>query len=64
MVYSLLKRLNLFIFKTVVDKKAQGLIEYALIILMVVIVIIAALGLLGVQVNSFYENIINSLPES
>ena len=64
MVHSLLKRLNLLILTTGVDKKAQGLIEYALIILMVVIVIITALGLLGVQVNSLYENVINSLPES
>jgi pilus assembly protein Flp/PilA len=44
--------------------KAQGLIEYALIILLVVIVIITVLGLLGVQVNSMYENVINAIPES
>ena len=64
MAHSLLKRLNLLILKAGADKKAQGLIEYALIILMVVIVIITAIGLLGVQVNSLYENVINSLPES
>ena len=64
MVYSFLEKMNVMLLKSGINRKAQGLIEYALIILMVVIVIITALGLLGVQVNSLYENVINSLPES
>lgn len=64
MVHSLLSNIFLLILKTEVNQKAQGLIEYALIILLVVIAIITVLGLLGVQVNSLYENVINSFPES
>ena len=63
MVSLLLGQLSVFLQKTENKIKAQGLIEYALIILLVVIVIITGLGLFGVQVNSMYENVINSIPE-
>lgn len=64
MVHSFLNPLIEILLKARISKKAQGLIEYALIILLIVIVVITALGLLGVRVNSLYENVINSLPES
>ena len=64
MAHSLLQRIFLLILETELNKKAQGLIEYGLIILLIAIAIITVLGLLGVQVNSLYENVINSLPES
>jgi len=42
-------------------EKAQGLVEYALIIVLVSIVVIIALGLLGGQVNTVFENITTEL---
>ena len=59
-----LVQLSVYLQKAENKTRAQGLIEYALIILLVVIVIITVLGMLGVQVNSMYENVINSIPES
>lgn len=44
--------------------RGQGLIEYALIILLVIIVVIASLSLLGVEVNQFFQNVLDSFPES
>lgn len=64
MVNLFLGQLSVYLQKAENNIKAQGLIEYALIILLVVIVIITVLGLLGVQVNSMYENVINAIPES
>jgi len=64
MAHSLLQRIFLLILETELNKKAQGLIEYGLIILLIAIAIITVLGLLGVQVNTLYENVINSFPES
>lgn len=40
----------------------QGLIEYALIILLVVIGVIAVLGLLGIELKSLYQFISDSIP--
>jgi len=42
-------------------EKAQGLVEYALIIVLVSIVVIVALGLLGDQVNTVFTDISNTL---
>lgn len=64
MAYSFVNQLNVILLKTGIDRKAQGLIEYGLIIILIAVVIITVLGLLGVQVNSLYENVVNSLPES
>ncbi len=38
-------------------RKGQGLVEYALILVLVAIVVIAGLTLLGGNINSFYSNI-------
>lgn len=39
------------------NEKGQGLIEYALIILLIVIGVIVVLGLLGVQIEAAYQTI-------
>lgn len=41
--------------------RGQGLVEYALIIALVAIVVIAALILLGPQIASIFKNINNNL---
>ena len=43
------------------QEKAQGLVEYALIIVLVSLVVIVALGLLGEQVNTVFETITTTL---
>jgi len=39
------------------DEKAQGLIEYALIILLISIAVIVVLGLLGGQIDNVFNEI-------
>lgn len=41
--------------------RGQGLVEYALIIALVAIVVIATLILLGPQISSIFKNISNNL---
>jgi pilus assembly protein Flp/PilA len=43
------------------EEKGQTLIEYALIIAIIVIVVIAAMRLLGPQISTTYNTITNSL---
>ncbi len=43
------------------DEKAQGLIEYALIILLIAIAVIAVLELLGGGIGNVFTNITDSL---
>jgi pilus assembly protein Flp/PilA len=43
------------------DEKAQGLIEYALIILLIAIAVITVLGLLGGNINNVFNNITTRL---
>ena len=45
----------------VCQQKGQGLVEYALIILLVSLVVIVALGLLGEQVTAVFTTISNTL---
>ncbi len=42
-------------------EKGQGLVEYALILVLVAIVVIAALTLLGPQIGRIFSSINNSL---
>ncbi|HEV2405388.1 MAG TPA: hypothetical protein VGR88_08045 [Ktedonobacterales bacterium] len=42
-------------------ERGQGLVEYALIIALVAIVVIAALILLGPQIASIFKNVNNNL---
>jgi len=41
--------------------RGQGLVEYALIIALVAVVVIATLILLGPQINSIFQTISNNL---
>jgi pilus assembly protein Flp/PilA len=43
------------------ERDGQGLIEYALIILLVALVVIVMLAVLGTQLNSVFSNITTSL---
>jgi pilus assembly protein Flp/PilA len=43
------------------EEQGQGLVEYALIILLVAIVVIAALLLLGPAIGNIFNNISNAL---
>ncbi len=42
-------------------EKGQGLVEYALIIVLIAIVVIAALTLLGPQIGNVFNRITNEL---
>ena len=46
---------------TIRDEKAQGLIEYALIILLIAIAVITVLGLLGGGIEGVFTNITETL---
>lgn len=43
------------------DKRGQGMVEYALLIALIAIVVIAALLLLGPQLANMFNNITNQL---
>jgi pilus assembly protein Flp/PilA len=43
------------------EEEGQGLIEYALIVLLIAIAVIAVLGLLGGQVQEVFQNITDNL---
>jgi pilus assembly protein Flp/PilA len=42
-------------------ESGQGLVEYALILVLVVIVVIAILALLGPAIANIFQNLINNL---
>jgi len=44
------------------QEKGQGLIEYAIILSLVALIVIAVLWLLGFRLGTSYTNINNSLP--
>ena len=43
------------------QEKGQGLVEYALIIVLIAIMVIVALGLLGNQINNVFDQITTEL---
>jgi pilus assembly protein Flp/PilA len=43
-------------------EKGQGLVEYALIMIMVAMVVIVTLALLGPTISNTYQHIIEQLP--
>lgn len=55
---NLVKRVRGFI----VNEEGQGLVEYALIIALVAIVILAAISILGRKVSNTYTNVGAALP--
>ncbi len=42
-------------------EKGQGLVEYALILVLVAIVLIAILALLGPAIRNIFQNLVNNL---
>lgn len=46
------------------QEKAQGLVEYALIIVLISLVVFVALGALGTQINTVFENFTTTLGEA
>jgi len=60
-------RFNAFYFEEVImlflpEEKGQGLVEYAIILALVAIIVIAILRLLGPKLGDTYSTIQNSLP--
>ena len=45
----------------VTEEEGQGLIEYALIVLLIAIVVITVLGTLGGQIQTVFQNISDTL---
>ncbi|MGE5141277.1 MAG: hypothetical protein ACM3JD_17550 [Rudaea sp.] len=43
------------------DEKGQGLVEYALILVLVVIVVVAILTIMGPQIGNIFSQITNAL---
>jgi pilus assembly protein Flp/PilA len=43
------------------QKKGQGLVEYALILVLVAIVVIVILALLGPAIGNIFSNIVNAI---
>lgn len=48
-------------FNSLKNEKGQGLVEYALILVLIAIVVIGALTLLGTKTNNVFSNIGNHL---
>ena len=42
------------------DEDGQGLVEYALIIVLIAVVVVGALGAFGVQVRTLFSTIVGS----
>ena len=43
------------------NEKAQGLVEYALIMVMIVLVVILVLKLFGVKLTDYYQGVVSTL---
>jgi pilus assembly protein Flp/PilA len=43
------------------DEEGQGLVEYALILVLVVLIVLVVVSLLGPWVGNMYSNVINTL---
>ena len=52
-----MKKLSTQIALLVKNNKGQGLVEYALILMLIAMVVIVALRLFGVKLNNTYEDI-------
>ena len=62
MLYQMVLKVKAFLNTlTIRDEKAQGLIEYALIILLIAIAVIAVLQLLGGGIGNVFTNITDTL---
>ena len=47
--------------RRIIEGKGQGLVEYALILMLVAIVVIIVLALLGPGVGNMYSNVVNGI---
>ena len=45
-------------------EEGQGLVEYALILMLIAIVVFVILGLLGTQLSTAYSRVISLFPET
>jgi pilus assembly protein Flp/PilA len=43
--------------------KGQGLVEYALILVLVVVIAIVILALMGNNLSNFYKNVVDGIPK-
>lgn len=50
------------LFKYLTNRRGQGLVEYALLIMLIAIVLIAVVTLLGQNLNNSYSSSANKLP--
>lgn len=57
----MLKRLKAHVLAAFKNEKGQGMIEYALLVGLIAIVVIAVLVLLGPAISAKFQSIINSL---
>ena len=46
------------------DELGQGIAEYAFLLMLMALLLIAAVTLLGEQTTSLYSNVVSSLPET
>ena len=46
----------------IAHEEGQGLVEYALIIMLIALVVIGAVGLFGERLNATFDEIVNSFP--
>jgi pilus assembly protein Flp/PilA len=44
------------------SERGQGLVEYALLILLIAVVVVLALGALGVDIGNMFNQVENSFP--
>jgi pilus assembly protein Flp/PilA len=44
-------------------EEGQGLVEYALILVLVAIAVIVVLGLLGTQINAVFQTVVDTLTQ-
>ena len=49
--------------RTADDEKGQGMVEYALILVLIAIVVIVIIQVVGTQVNNVFSNISNGLSQ-
>jgi Flp pilus assembly pilin Flp len=47
----------------VANEKGQGLVEYALILLLLALAVIVVLGTFGLEVNNWYQAVIDGFPD-
>jgi pilus assembly protein Flp/PilA len=57
----LLIREDIFFMLTFKDNKGQGLVEYALILVLVAVVVIVILALLGPAIGNVFSNIVSNI---